>query len=306
MIKPSHPFYKGAFAMNNEETNALFQQSMAFYQEKKYEDALRITQQLEQLLPQNKDVLFQKALCLAALRRFDQALGYCKNLENQFEDSRVRDLQVWIAQNSQTFHKQRFTDIKQEAGAIDTEGPTEREIKIDLVESQAEKQSIPGEGMIFCPKCGSENDKNNYRCGRCGEILHQKDQPVTPFHPGATPDIEKLEKRANISFITALLGWLCGLVILAMGSLINPQNESVEPILGLIVLLLFGLAIILCIVSVVFGILGMKRANTKNRWKAIAGIIIGGLGLASMVCCFLFVMTVVVALVGGEVPLPTQ
>jgi hypothetical protein len=34
--------------------------------------------------------------------------------------------------------------------------------------------------MLFCTKCGTQNDDNSYKCVQCGELLQQAHGPVTP------------------------------------------------------------------------------------------------------------------------------
>jgi Interferon-induced transmembrane protein/zinc-ribbon domain len=34
--------------------------------------------------------------------------------------------------------------------------------------------------MLFCTKCGTQNDDNAYKCVKCGEVLQQAHGPVTP------------------------------------------------------------------------------------------------------------------------------
>ena len=31
---------------------------------------------------------------------------------------------------------------------------------------------------MYCPKCGTENNDNNFKCTQCGEILHPSGSPV--------------------------------------------------------------------------------------------------------------------------------
>jgi uncharacterized membrane protein YvbJ len=33
--------------------------------------------------------------------------------------------------------------------------------------------------MLFCTKCGMQNDDNSYKCVKCGEIIQQSHGPVT-------------------------------------------------------------------------------------------------------------------------------
>ncbi len=41
--------------------------------------------------------------------------------------------------------------------------------------------------MLFCTKCGTQNDDNSYKCVKCGEILPQV-QPQIPAAPVTIPN----------------------------------------------------------------------------------------------------------------------
>jgi hypothetical protein len=290
--------------MTNEEINLMFQQIVALYKEKKYDQCLAMLENLESSLPQNKDVLYHKALCLASLRRFDEASACCLNLKGQFSDNRVEELEQWIMRNTPSTVSKRFQEIKSEGNAMQ-----------GARDPQAESRAMPPSGAqtsmspfmvptMFCPKCGTENDKNSYKCSWCGGVLHPAPQTIESGPFTSSPQLEKLEKRANISFLTAIIGWLCGSLVFGLSAIIGAEGKEPSPAIAILVLGLLGISFLLCIISVIFGIMGMKADNTVNRWKAIAGLVMGILGVGSMACCFFLVILAIIAqFTGGEFPM---
>ena len=66
--------------MDNAEAEALFEHAAALYKSRKYETALGVLKQLDSKYPDNVDVLFPLARCLAKLERDEEALGLCDAL----------------------------------------------------------------------------------------------------------------------------------------------------------------------------------------------------------------------------------
>ena len=289
----------------SEEANLLWQQALALYKEKKYGDSLAILENLEKLSPQEKNILFQKALCLAALRRFEEAGMLCAQLKGQFPDSRVEDLEQWIGQSAPSYHPRRFEELKAETTPTPTPAAAESQNQTRAMPPIGEALKAAALGKMFCPQCRYENDTSNYRCSRCGSLLRPSGQPSpsASFAPFAPSDLlSKLEKRANLSFLFALLGWLASLMILVMALILGPKNPSdVESntLLGAVAIFLFIASIVLCVLAVIFGIMGMKKENRVNRWKGIVGFVMGLLGILSIGCCFILVLFVAAAQLGG-------
>lgn len=290
--------------MTNEEINLMFQQIVALYKEKKYDQCLAMLENLEASLPQNKDVLYHKALCLASLRRLDEAMACCQNVKGQFSDNRVEELEQWIVRNTPPTVSKRFQEIRSERNVW--EGASEPQAELHAMPSSgAQPSTTPSrDSAMFCPRCGTENDKNNFKCSWCGNLLHTPAQPLETGPFSSSPLLDKLEKRANIAFITAIIGWLSGSLVFGLSAIIGSGGKQPGTAISLLVLGLLGLSLVLCIISVIFGIMGMKSDNTVNRWKAIAGLIMGILGVGSMACCFFLVIAVIVAQIrGGEFPM---
>jgi hypothetical protein len=291
------------FEMTNEEISRMFQQVVALYKEKQYDQCLGMLEKMEIALPQNRDVLYHKALCLASLRRLDDAMACCQNLKGQFSDNRVEELQQWIVRNTPSSVSKQYQEIQGESAVMrDTTQPQTQAGSQPL--SKAPVSPPPSGGAtMFCPKCGTENDRNNYKCSWCGGILHPSPQPMEtgPFSP--TPQVEKMARNANISFWIAIIGWFCGTLVFGISAVIGAEGNEPGTAIYILALGLMGLSFILFIGSVIFGIMGVKADNTINRWKAIAGLVMGILGVGSMGCCIFLVIVVLLGMIqNGEFP----
>jgi hypothetical protein len=106
---------------------------------------------------------------------------------------------------------------------------------------------------MYCPKCGTENHDNNFKCTRCGDILH----PSAPTVAVVTSDgtLGGLMPYKNVH---ALAAYYLGVF-------------SIIPFLG----------IALGIAAFIFGIKGLRNARehpeVKGKVHAWVGIIAGGL-----------------------------
>jgi hypothetical protein len=105
---------------------------------------------------------------------------------------------------------------------------------------------------MFCPKCGTENQDNNFKCTKCGEILHPSAPPI------ALASDDPLGGMIPTKNGPALAAYYIGIF-------------SIIPFLGLP----------MGIVAVVLGIKGLRRARehpeAKGKIHAWVGIIAGGL-----------------------------
>jgi len=264
--------------MSNEEAAAMLQQAIGLYSGKRYPEALDILETLEAMLPENRDIIFQKGLCLAAIQRFDEALDCCTKVKGQFSDSRVEELEDWIVRNAN----------RSSAGAGPQYTSTSPESSETKPQSDAEipVSAKPPSQTLRCPKCGFENREQSYRCMKCGELL-QIAQPGYVGQPPLTGDLLfKLEKRANISFVAGLLGWLVSLSIFAIGFMQGNAGAEPTPALGLLFIILLLISFLLYVLAIVFGGMSMGKSNTENRWKGILGLVLGILGICSILCCF--------------------
>lgn len=141
----------------NQEANLLWQQAVTMYREKKYSDALSILENLEKLSPQDKNILFQKALCLAALRRFDETQALCLKLKGQFTDARVEELEQWINRNAQPYHTRRFEELKAETLPSQAQAQTASTGPATPIQPIGESLKAAELGKMFCPQCGFNN-----------------------------------------------------------------------------------------------------------------------------------------------------
>lgn len=111
----------------------------------------------------------------------------------------------------------------------------------------------PGTDMIFCPKCGQQNLENNFKCTKCGFVLHGPAQPQYVISDDST-------MGGLIPYKNALALWAYYLGIL-----------SLLPIIG----------IPLGVAALILGIKGLRYADlhpdARGKNHAWAGVIFAGL-----------------------------
>ena len=172
------------------------------------------------------------------------------------------------------------------------------------IEQLAIEPVTPEKPPTFCSKCWQENDAGSIRCSNCGEFLRPPGETPTPL-PGAPAGFDrKLEKRANLSFLLSILGWVCCILIFFAVGLSGPEGAETSPVMGFLLLLFLGGSLVLFILSIVFGGLSMGRRNTVNRWKAIMGFILGILGICSLVCCIILLVVFIITEASGQPIVP--
>ncbi len=113
---------------------------------------------------------------------------------------------------------------------------------------------------MYCPKCGTQNQDNNYKCTQCGEILHASPAPQVVI-----PSDETLGGMIPMKNGAAVAAYYLGVF-------------SVIPFMG----------IPLGIAGLILGVKGLRKANehpeVKGKAHAWVGIICGGFfGLAYLV-----------------------
>ncbi|HTS71309.1 MAG TPA: DUF4190 domain-containing protein [Terriglobia bacterium] len=105
---------------------------------------------------------------------------------------------------------------------------------------------------MYCPKCGTENHDNNFKCTRCGEILHPTGPPVV-----ITSD-DTLGGMIPSKNGPALVAYYLGVF-------------SAIPVLG----------IPMGIAAFILGMKGLRKARehpeVKGKVHAWVGIVTGGL-----------------------------
>jgi hypothetical protein len=108
---------------------------------------------------------------------------------------------------------------------------------------------------MFCPRCGSPNHDNNYKCKRCGTLLHPESAAPAP--------------RAVTTNGTTL------------GGLIPYKNPSalIAYYVGVFALIPF-LGIPLGIAALIYGLKGLRyareRPQSKGKIHAWLGVSLGG------------------------------
>jgi predicted acyltransferase len=80
--------------MNPEESKQKFDQANALYSAKRYAEAMAALDELEADNPLSQNVMYPRALCLAAMRQHEEALNLCNQLETLFGDTRVAGLKT--------------------------------------------------------------------------------------------------------------------------------------------------------------------------------------------------------------------
>ena len=105
---------------------------------------------------------------------------------------------------------------------------------------------------MYCPRCGTENQDNNYQCTQCGEILH-----ATPVQQVVVTSDETLGGMIPMDNGAAVAAYYLGVF-------------SVIPFIG----------IALGIPGLILGVKGLRKANehpeVKGKAHAWVGIICGG------------------------------
>ena len=124
----------------------------------------------------------------------------------------------------------------------------------------------PSQNTILCPQCRQENAENNYKCTRCGLVLHVAPTPMRPTSTYNTLGVLIPYKNTQ-----ALAAYYCG-------------------VFGLIP----GLGLPVALAALVLGILGLKFAKhhpeAKGKAHAWAGIILGGLVLIGTLAIILLMV----------------
>ena len=120
---------------------------------------------------------------------------------------------------------------------------------------------------MYCRKCGTQNDENNFKCAKCGEVLH----PAENVQPVAVQD-DALKTLIPYKNSSALISYYLGIF-------------SFIPCVGLPM----GIA------ALILGIKGLKSAKqhpeVKGKAHAWVGIITGGFfALLYLVCLVFFVL----------------
>jgi hypothetical protein len=103
---------------------------------------------------------------------------------------------------------------------------------------------------MYCSKCGTLNDNNNFKCSKCGEILHPEPKVVVQTDDALSSIIPYKNSSALIAYYLGVF--------------------SLIPCLG----------IILGIAAFILGLRGLnyakKHPEAKGKVHAWIGIIVGG------------------------------
>ncbi len=249
--------------MTNGNVQLMFQQADLLYRQQRFEECLIIIEQLEIQSPGNRDILYLKALSLAALGRFRESCDLCSALRGQFQDNRMEQLEIWIRQRSsippsppsppmETVYTSPIEGVAQAPGASGTPGISSRPL------------GIPSE--------------NRYYGLSQGPFGNQSLQPETPASAVTC---------ARISLYAAILALILGFIAFVLMPAPQPSGDGFQSAPEAWMLLIPAMSIISSIAAVAVGFFGVGKNNRINRGQAIAGIILGFLGIGLMTCCFL-------------------
>ena len=88
--------------MNAEETTRKYQHASRLYQERRYEESLAILDGLAIELPNDKNLLYTRTLCLAALGRTTEARSLCNQLISLHNDPRAEQFKAALDARQET------------------------------------------------------------------------------------------------------------------------------------------------------------------------------------------------------------
>jgi hypothetical protein len=113
---------------------------------------------------------------------------------------------------------------------------------------------------MYCPKCGTLNDDNNFRCAACQAVIQQAPAPPPPPPPSQDDDPAlRLILPIGVSGLAIVAGYLG----------------------------LFSLLLLPAPLAILFGILALRdiKRNPKKhgKWRAIFGIVMGSIGTVFLI-----------------------
>ena len=82
--------------MSSESPNQRFQEADALFKQQRYQDALRILEELDAAFPNTRNVMYPRAQCLYALGRTGEAMQVCDFMMALFEDASAQELKARI------------------------------------------------------------------------------------------------------------------------------------------------------------------------------------------------------------------
>ena len=80
--------------MDFEESDKLFEQGSALVEQGKYQEALVVWKQLYKAFPRDRDILFNSAVCLENVGRYDEGLALCNDLIEVYQDPRGYEMKA--------------------------------------------------------------------------------------------------------------------------------------------------------------------------------------------------------------------
>lgn len=83
--------------MGTKQSEARFRAAKTLFAEKRYQEALEILHELDGMFPNTRNIQYPYALCLAKLKRYDEAAAICGQLVAVHEDARAQRLLARMA-----------------------------------------------------------------------------------------------------------------------------------------------------------------------------------------------------------------
>jgi len=144
---------------------------------------------------------------------------------------------------------------------------------------------------MYCPNCGTENAADAAFCASCGNTLHTYTSPIYQLTPTKT----------NSGFGLGVAALICGIIshVLLLASGITLIISLLFPILFLLTAFCVLLMFITILLSIIFGIIGIKKSKQDGRKNgmAVTGLVFG------ILCLCITAVLIVIGLLFLSLPL---
>ncbi|MDZ4859084.1 MAG: thioredoxin family protein [Candidatus Hydrogenedentes bacterium] len=127
--------------MHTKEARNKFREADQLFREKKFPEALAVLDDLDKEFPDTKNVLYPRAMCLARVGRFEEALELCRQLKVEFGDPRGEKLMGKIS----ALRKARIEKEKNKAQPVTSghaAGPSATVYSLDSDPPQAGEKNL--------------------------------------------------------------------------------------------------------------------------------------------------------------------
>lgn len=138
--------------MSTEEAKSQFLRAEELYKAGEYEESLAILEDLRRALPSSRRVIYQEALCLVSLGRFDEALASCDRLEGKLDSSHIKVLRDKIARGRRLAKAGRPVSEKETDAA-----PAPPRVPASPPKAEKPPRPSPPPAQPAAPSRGSQN-----------------------------------------------------------------------------------------------------------------------------------------------------